>query len=75
MEKKMRLFVSYYVSSVLQLFQSKCVYNNRTVGGCSVLGFQNFSDTVISCVNDRGVIKVNAMIIIRPRVVRNKTPL
>ena len=33
-------------------------------------GFQSFSDTVISCVNYGGVIKVNAMII-RPRVVRN----
>ena len=42
----------------------------RRVSGCSVPGFQSFSDTVISCVNDRGVIKVNAMII-RPRVVRN----
>ena len=27
----MRLFVSYYVSSILQPFQSKYVYNNRTV--------------------------------------------
>ena len=27
----MRVFVSYYVSWILQQFQSKCVYNNRTV--------------------------------------------
>ena len=33
-------------------------------------GLQSFSDTVISCFNDGGVIKVNAMII-RPRIVRN----
>ena len=42
----------------------------RLVSGCSVPAFQSFSDTVITCVNDRGVIKVNAMII-RPRMVRN----
>ena len=29
-KKKLWLFVSYYVPSVLQQFQSKCVYNNRT---------------------------------------------